>query len=98
MTRLLSMFRRSRGGGKGGTQVRCAACPLASCALGSRAAVLRMDCDGSEACRLRNLGLYEGACVTIVDRQDGLLLDVRGSRLALGASLASLITVLPLAS
>lgn len=75
----------------------CTACPLASCARGSRAAVLRMDCDGSEACRLRNLGLYEGACVRVLDSQDGLLLEVRGTRLALGATLASTITVLPLA-
>lgn len=76
----------------------CAACPLAACARGSRAAVLRMDCDGGEARRLRNLGLFEGACVTVVDRQDGLLLDVCGSRLALGSALASSITVLPLGS
>lgn len=77
---------------------RCAACPLAKCARGSRAAVLRMECDGAEACRLRNLGLYEGACVRIVDSQDGLLLEVRGARLAVGAALAAAITVLPLGS
>jgi Fe2+ transport system protein FeoA len=75
---------------------RCTACPLALCARGSRAAVLRMDCAGPEACRLRNLGLYEGACVRVVDAQDGLVLEVRGSRVALGATLASEITVLPL--
>lgn len=75
---------------------RCAACPLAQCARGSRAAVLRMDCEGAEACRLRNLGLYEGACVRVVDAQDGLVLEIRGSRVALGAALASAITVLPL--
>lgn len=55
-----------------------------------------MECDGTEACRLRNLGLYEGACVRVLDSQDGLLLEVRGSRLAVGAALASSITVLPL--
>ncbi len=75
---------------------RCATCPLAACARGSRAAVLRMECDSAEACRLRNLGLFEGACVTIVDMQDGLLLDVCGSRLALAGALASAITVRPL--
>jgi Fe2+ transport system protein FeoA len=73
----------------------CTSCPLAQCASGTRAAVLRMDCDGSEACRLRNLGVYEGACVEVLNSQNGLLLDVRGSRLALGATLASAITVLP---
>lgn len=77
---------------------RCTSCPLASCERGSRAAVLRMDCEGGEACRLRNLGLYEGACVRVLHSQDGLLLEVRGSRLALGATLASAITVLPLGS
>ena len=75
---------------------RCAACPLASCVRGSRAAVIRMECEGTEACRLRNLGLYEGACVKVLDSQDGLLLEVRGARLAVGAGLAAAITVLPL--
>lgn len=75
---------------------RCAACPLASCARGSRAAVIRMECEGAEACRLRSLGLFEGSCVRVLDSQDGLLLEVRGARLALGATLAKAITVLPL--
>lgn len=80
------------------TDARCVACPLSVCARGSRAAVLRMECEGGEAERLRNMGLFEGSCVRIVESQDGLLLDVRGSRVALGASLASVITVLPLGS
>lgn len=57
-----------------------------------------MDCEGCEAERLRNLGLFEGACVRVLESQDGLLLDVRGSRVAVGAALASVITVLPLGS
>lgn len=77
---------------------RCASCPLSVCARGCRAAILRMDCEGGEASRLRNLGLFEGACVRVVESQDGLLLDIRGTRVALGASLASVITVLPLGS
>src|SRR5680860_573918 len=68
---------------------RCAACPLATCARGSRAAVLRMDCDGCEADRLRTLGIFEGAYVTVLHSQDGLLLEVKGARLALGAALAA---------
>jgi Fe2+ transport system protein FeoA len=90
--------RWSRNRAKAPANARCAACPLAACERGSRAAVLRMDCDSSEAGRLRNLGLFEGACVTVIDQQDGLLLEVRGARLALGAALASAITVLPLGS
>jgi Fe2+ transport system protein FeoA len=77
---------------------RCAECPLAVCATGCRAAVLRMGCDGSEARRLRTLGLFEGACVTVVEAQGGMLLEVCGSRLALGPDLARSITVLPLGS
>ena len=34
--------------------------------------------------------------MTVLDQQDGLLLEVRGARLALGAALAAAITVLPL--
>lgn len=75
---------------------RCAACPLTACVRGERAAVVRMDCASEEARRLRNLGLFEGSCVTVLDRQDGCLLDVRGARLALAARLADSITVLPL--
>jgi Fe2+ transport system protein FeoA len=55
-----------------------------------------MECAGDEARHLRHLGLFEGSHVTIIDRQDGCLLDVRGSRLALAAKLADSITVLPL--
>jgi Fe2+ transport system protein FeoA len=80
------------------TDARCEACPLTACVRGSRAAVLSMECAGEEARRLRHLGLFEGSCVTVIDRQDGCLLDVRGSRLALAAKLADSITVQPLGS
>ncbi|HYJ79134.1 MAG TPA: FeoA family protein [Longimicrobiaceae bacterium] len=76
---------------------RCAECPLAACASGCRAAVLRMECEHGEAHRLRGLGLFEGSCVRVVDSRNGMLLEVKGARLALGSSLASSITVLPLA-
>ena len=94
INRLLASFRKKAVV----VNARCAACPLAQCARGSRAAVLRMDCERGEACRLRNLGLYEGASVKVVDMQDGLILEVRGARVALGATLAAAITVLPLGS
>jgi Fe2+ transport system protein FeoA len=74
----------------------CGSCTLAACATGCRAAVVEMECDNSEASRLRSLGVFEGACVTVVDSSNGMLLDVRGSRLALGSALASAIRVLPL--
>ena len=75
---------------------RCSACPLGECVRGERATVLTMHCAIEEARKLRNLGLYEGSSVTVIDRQDGCLLDVRGSRLALAAQLADSITVLPI--
>jgi hypothetical protein len=46
---------------------RCAECPLAACANGCKAAVLRMECEHGEAHRLRGMGLFEGsreACST----------------------------------
>jgi Fe2+ transport system protein FeoA len=58
--------------------------------------VLHVRCASPDACRLRSLGVFEGARITVVDGRNGMLLDVRGSRLALGAALASSITVLPL--
>jgi Fe2+ transport system protein FeoA len=71
-------------------------CPLMACKTGHRAVVVRVGCDGTEACRLRALGLYEGARVSVVDSRNGLLLQVRGVRLAIGAAMAASITVIPL--
>ena len=76
---------------------RCAECPLAACATGCRAAVLRMECGHDEAHKLRGMGLFEGTCVQVIDSRNGMLLEVKGSRLALGQALASAIKVLPLA-
>lgn len=75
---------------------RCAECPLAACASGCRAAVLGVECESTEAQRLRNLGLFEGTFVTVLDVQGGMVLEVKGSRLAVGPALASAIRVLPL--
>jgi len=76
---------------------RCAECPLAACANGCRAAVLRMECEHGEAHRLRGMGLFEGSQVRVLDSRNGMLLEVKGSRLALGEALARAIKVLPLA-
>jgi Fe2+ transport system protein FeoA len=75
---------------------RCDECPLAACASGCQAAVLRMECDHGEAHRLRGMGLFEGSCVRVLDSRNGMLLEVKGSKLALGDQLARTITVLPL--
>ena len=87
-----SWFARWR---QGKAASRCAACPLTACVRGERASVVSMACAHEDACKLRDLGLYEGSHVTILDRQDGCLIAVRGSRLALAAQLADSITVLP---
>ncbi len=71
------------------------ACALTACVAGSRATVLAVRCGDSEACRLRALGLCEGASVNVVRSRDCTLLEVRGARLALSSAIASDITVLP---
>jgi Fe2+ transport system protein FeoA len=73
-------------------------CPLKACKNGHRALVVRVDCASAEACRLRALGVYEGARLAVVEEsRNGLLLQVRGSRLAIGAAVAAAITVIPIA-
>jgi ferrous iron transport protein A len=71
-------------------------CPLAACAVGSRATVLAMRWDDVQACRLRALGVCEGACVSVLETRHAMVLDVRGTRLALGRALTAGITVRPL--
>ena len=56
-----------------------------------------MECGHDEAHRLRGMGLFEGSCVQVIDSRNGMLLEVKGSRLALGHALARAIKVLPLA-
>jgi ferrous iron transport protein A len=73
-----------------------AACTLAACGAGARATVLEMRCDDVQACRLRALGVCEGACVSVLDARHAMLLDVRGTRIALGKALTAGITVRPL--
>lgn len=70
-------------------------CPLLDSETGSAATVVAIECGEREACRLRALGLYEGAQVSVVGKRHCLLVDVRGTRLAIGADLAGGITVRP---
>lgn len=71
-------------------------CALSACAVsGGAAVIVQMRCASPDACRLRTLGVYEGARVTIVDGRNGLLLDVRGSRLAIDRRTAESILVQP---
>lgn len=71
-------------------------CTLAQCRPGSKATVLGLDDCGSDvACRLRALGLCEGSAVSVVDARHAMVLDVRGTRLALGSALTAGITVQP---
>ncbi|MCC6244009.1 MAG: ferrous iron transport protein A [Gemmatimonadaceae bacterium] len=73
-------------------------CALAACGAGSRATVVDIGCSPDEACRLRALGLCEGTDVSVIDSRHAMLLDVRGTRLALGSALTAGITVQPIAA
>ncbi|MBL0169276.1 MAG: ferrous iron transport protein A [Gemmatimonadaceae bacterium] len=73
-------------------------CALASCRPGSRATVVDIGCATDEACRLRALGLCEGTDVSVIDARHAMLLDVRGTRLALGSALTAGITVQPISA
>ncbi|MBX3132263.1 MAG: ferrous iron transport protein A [Gemmatimonadaceae bacterium] len=70
-------------------------CPLLDSEAGRPATVLAIACADGDACRLRAMGVYEGATVSVINRRHCLLVDVRGTRLALGTDLAQGITVQP---
>ncbi len=57
---------------------------------------MEVRCGDQEACRLRALGLCEGARVNVVDARNAVLLEVRGTRIALGRALGAGITVRPI--
>ena len=71
------------------------ACRLGDCVAGASATVVSLGCGENEACRLRELGLMEGASINVVDARHCMLLDVRGSRFALSPAITAGITVLP---
>ena len=79
-----------------GAQATPGACALSACPIGSSAVVLSVQCPVADACRLRALGIFEGARVAVVGTRPGMLIEVRGTRLALGASLAATVGVMPL--
>ena len=77
-------------------QIAQGACALSACPIGSSAVVLSVRCPVGDACRLRALGIFEGARVAVVGTRPGMLIEVRGTRLALGAALAATVGVMPL--
>ena len=72
------------------------ACALSACPIGCSAVVLSVRCPVGDACRLRALGIFEGARLAVVGTRPGMLIEVRGTRLALGATLAATVGVMPL--
>ncbi len=71
-------------------------CRLADCRAGSSATVMALEgCTADDACRLRALGLCEGSTLGVVAHGHSMILDVRGTRLALGSSITRAVTVLP---
>ena len=98
MFRLLSRRKRPPAPTTAVADAAAGSCTLAACAAGARATVLEVRCGEAEACRLRALGLCEGASVSVLDTpRHCTLLNVRGSRLALGSAISAAITVLPVA-
>ena len=73
-------------------------CPLLALSIGTRARIIELGCPYADSARLRTLGVFEGACVRIVDRRHGILLDVCGSRLALDRGVAMNIIAAPIAA
>jgi Fe2+ transport system protein FeoA len=59
--------------------------------------VVEMSCGDQDACRLRALGVCEGAHVNVVDARHATLLEVRGTRIAIGRALSDGIVVRPMA-
>ena len=76
----------------------CDSCPLGACVAGSHATVLCIVCPAHDTERLRTLGLFEGVRVGVIDTRSGIVLDVRGSRLALGRGIVAGITVRPVSA
>lgn len=75
------------------TLQRPAGRPLNRCLIGSYVEVLSIDSGLSCAARLRELCLLEGQLIRIVRRSDPLLLDVRGSLIAIDMETAACIEV-----
>lgn len=70
-------------------------CPLLDSEAGRPATVVAIACGEQDACRLRAMGMYEGATVSVINKRHVLLVDVHGTRLAVGSDLAQDITVQP---
>ena len=67
--------------------------PLSRCKAGDYVEVLSIDSALGCAARLRELCLLEGQFIRVVRRSDPLLLDLRGSLLAIDLETAALIEV-----
>lgn len=97
--RVRAWFASRRARARAHERAACAAdCPLSACDVGRCAMVLGVTCPALDADRLRTLGVYEGARISIVDRRSGIVLDVCGTRLALSHALAASIVVRPVAA
>ena len=90
------LFQRAASGMPSATP--CDLCPLGACVAGSQATVFCIACPALDAQRLRTLGLFEGVRVGVVDTRSGMVLDVRGARLARGQGVVAGITVRPVST
>lgn len=71
-------------------------CPLMDSKAGTESTVVAITCGEPDARRLRSMGVYEGATISVVGKKNCLLVDVRGTRLALCSGLALGIKVQPI--
>lgn len=73
--------------------------PLIMMQAGEKAAVLRFEGDGAEFSRVRSFGLDVNAVLTVITSQADvggpLLVQVNGSKYAIGYDLAARIMVMP---
>lgn len=64
-------------------------CSALCCARAGQCAVVsHINCEASEAARLRDLGVREGAIVTVVRDGDPLVIGVEDARFGIGRSAA----------
>ncbi len=78
----------ARGGGRG-------AFPLSMASAGERVVISSFTGKGGATRRLSDLGLHVGDTVEVINRSGPMILNVKGSRLALGMGLAQKVMVTP---
>ena len=86
---LLTLFRRNKVQALAAHDEHEDGCAALCCAhAGQKASVIRFEGDAVDAARLRDLGLREGALVTVVRDGDPLIVKVDDARFGIGRAAA----------